>query len=168
MYAHGAPPTRSTGKHSSGTQVLFASLPFSNRFQTPAMRTRPNREPETPNPQPGHPTTHHEWESPIMQHGNTRTSAQTAFSTEPSLTTSILATNSLPIQESRFPPTGNGHWLHTLTGKPVTHLTLLVQPFRRSPPLCLSPISLTKVPVTCTARVPGSGWGEWGKTPLSH
>lgn len=75
------PPARSTGKHPSGTQL-------SNRFQTPTMRTRPSREPETPNPQPGHPTTHHDWKSPIMQHGNTRTSAQTALSTEPSLTTS--------------------------------------------------------------------------------
>lgn len=38
---------------------------------------------------------------------------------------------------------------------------------RESPPLLLSPMSLTKVPVTYTARVPGSSWGEWGRL-LSH
>lgn len=78
----------------------------------------------------------------------------------------ILATKSLAIQKSQFPPTGNAHWLHTLNEGPVTHLALLVQPFRMSLPLLLSPIAGTRAPVIRTARVPGPGWSKWGI--LSH
>lgn len=101
---HCAHLARSTRKHPPGTQSLLASLLLPNCFHTHRNKDKARLGVRNINPQQGHPITHHNWRSPIIQHGDTGT-PQTALPTERSLPppngTYILATKSLPVQATR-------------------------------------------------------------------